>query len=654
MCGFAGIVAPAGEVAPVALAERMASTLHHRGPDDAGRHGGGSVAFGFRRLSILDLSPAGHQPFQSPDGQVTLVFNGEIYNYRELRESLTARGHRFRSTGDTEVLLTAYLEWGTGCFERLNGMWALLIHDARTGTVIGSRDRFGVKPLFHVAEGGYHYFASEIKALHLAVPASREVDQQRLARLLAAGNLESFPDDGATFFRRVRQVEPGSFFELDGGGTLRTSRFWTLPQEEEIPEPDPVATFRDLFLDAVALRLRSDVPVGVSLSGGMDSTAIISAMARLRGRQDAGTPGPLHAFTYHSPGHDESRFVASTLQLTGATAHPVACSPRQCWDTLPTVLAFHDEPIHSATASVSFEIYRAARAAGVTVMLVGQGADETLGGYPSYFSDYWDTLLRERSWRRFLEELDDYSAGHGGHRGLLVARAMLRSLLVIAGRLAVYRRFRAGARRTRAYPYAGLLAPELRRTLPREVADPPSGLRAALVHGTTRTPLPLYLRLEDRNSMAHSVEARLPFLDYRLVSLAFRLGNAWKIRGRWNKILLREASTGLVPDAVRWRVDKMGFPTRMSDWLRGELRGDLEALFSDPGFGQGGLVAPAAARQLLADHASGRCQAGGALFHLAQAEFWLRGLAAGPRIPEADAPPRIGGSLPPNATSTHV
>ncbi|HUG28411.1 MAG TPA: asparagine synthetase B, partial [Gemmatimonadales bacterium] len=246
----------------------MAATLAHRGPDDLGSHAAGQVALGFRRLSILDLTPAGHQPIVSPDGRVAMVFNGEIYNFAELRQELRARGHAFQSTGDSEVLLAAYLEWGRECLSRLNGMWAFLIHDTRNDTVFGSRDRFGVKPLYHVSAEGRHYFASEIKALQAVLPVAREVAWPRLAAFLAAGNLEALPADTTTFFSAVHEIEPGTWLEVTRDGHLRTGRYWNLPEESRGGGGSPVDEFEEILLDSVSLRLRSDVPVGVALSGG--------------------------------------------------------------------------------------------------------------------------------------------------------------------------------------------------------------------------------------------------------------------------------------------------------------------------------------------------------------------------------------------------
>jgi len=627
MCGLAGVVGVRGDLVEGEVAVRMAARLVHRGPDDSGCYAAGPVALGFRRLSILDLTPAGHQPFLSADGRVAMVFNGEIFNYTELRDELRGLGHTFKSTGDTEVLLAAYLQWGVGCLPRLNGMWAFLIHDTRTGTVFGARDRFGVKPLYHVQDGGRRFFASEIKALHAVSPASRQVNWSRIAAFLAGGRLENVALDGATFFEAVREVAPGTWFVVDPDGGMQSGRYWELPEEAPEASADPVGEFRDLFLDAVGLELRSDVPVGVALSGGLDSTAIICAMARLRdGRADA-RDNTLHAFSYHSPRHDESPYIASTLAATGAVPTRIEFTPRQWWDGLPDLLRIHDEPVHSASASVGYEIYRAASLHGIKVMLVGQGADETLAGYPSYFHDQWVSLLGAGRWRAFLDDVGDYSAAHGGSRGRRVAQSLLRFLLASVDRLAVYRLLMDQRRLARDYPGRDGLGPRLAGLLPNRGSIPPKGLRAALVASTASSPLPLYLRIEDRNSMAHSVEARVPFLDHRLVELAFRLAGHWKIRGRWNKYLLREASRGRMPELVRARLDKMGFPTPMSDWLRGELKPMVADFLNGPGFRQRELVAPGVVDRLLRDGVPDAPGDSAHLFNLVQTELWLRGLA---------------------------
>jgi asparagine synthase (glutamine-hydrolysing) len=618
----------------------MADSLGHRGPDDSGVLADGRAAFAFRRLSILDLSPAGHQPFSSEDGSVALVFNGEIYNYAELRDELRALGHHFRSTGDTEVLLHAYLEWGVDCLQRLNGMWAFLIHDRRQERVFGARDRFGVKPLYCASHDGAWYFGSEIKALQVALPATgTKVDVGRVARFIAAGRLEQLGAGPATFFDGISQVEPGSWFEIRPDGERRDHRYWRLPEEDAARPDDPVEEFAALFTDTVRLRMRSDVPVGVSLSGGLDSTAIISTMARLR--EESGARTPLHAFSYMPPEFDERPFIERTIERTSATLHRVEADPASFWTELPRLLHHHDEPVHSATAYVSYNVYRTAAAAGVKVVLCGQGADETWGGYFPYFRDQWYTLLRSGRLGALRRQLGDYAAGHSVRvRDESIAVA-LRFVLVMAGRTALYRAAMRQRRNESAYPFRQLLHRDLAVALPTPESHADNSLRGMLVSGTMNAPLPLYLRLEDRNSMAHSVEARLPFLDFRLVSLAFRLGGEWKINGRWNKYLVRQALRGAIPEEVRTRVEKMGFPTPMAAWFRGDLQDRMAAMIDDAGFDRLGIFDRSAVRALLRRHRSGERSAASALFNVAQTEMWLRLVgeraAAAPRAEDARA-----------------
>jgi asparagine synthase (glutamine-hydrolysing) len=624
MCGFAAVMTPARTVTDIDVVRRMADTMVHRGPDDTGLYARDNVAFGFRRLSILDLTSGGHQPFLSEDGQVALVFNGEIYNYAELRRELAGLGHAFHSTGDTEVLLHAYLEWGEQCVDRLNGMWAFLVHDGRTGEVFGARDRFGIKPFYYVRTTDSWYFASEIKALHAVVPASLEIDTARVATFIASGRLENAPAGDTSFFTNVRQVPPGTCFTLSRAGNLRSRSYWCLPEEDAVELPDTAREYRDLFTSAVELRLRSDVPVGVSLSGGMDSTAIISTMAALRRGGGHASISTLHAFSYMPPEFDETPFIERTIAATGATLHRVEIRPHDFWHNLGTLLAYHDEPVHSATASISFEIYRAAAREGVKVVLCGQGADETLGGYYSFFRNWWYTQLRSGRLAAVFGNIRDYARGHEMSIVRESIATGLRLGLNLAGRTTLYRSTMKKRRLATAYPYRALLGPDARRALAAPAVLDDQTLRGVLTHSTEVSPLPLYLRLEDRNSMAHSVEARLPFLDYRLVSLAFRLGGHWKIRGEWNKYILRQSMRGVIPEEVRIRVDKMGFPTAMDRWLRVELRQELADILESSEFRQRGLFDPAAVRTMLKQHVSGERNAGSALFNLAQVELWLR------------------------------
>ncbi len=597
----------------------MTDAIRHRGPDDSGILVEGPVALGFRRLSILDLSPAGHQPMQAADGQVSLVFNGEIYNYVELRDQLIALGHVFRSSGDTEVLLNAYLQWGRDFVVRLNGMWAFVINDRRSGTLFGSRDRFGIKPLFRCTTPSSVAFASEIKALIAGGIVRARPHATVVANFLADGRLDDGDD---TFFEGIKQVPAAHCFELDRSGCYRQWRYWKVDDATKAPH-DPAAAFAELFEDAIRLHMRSDVPVAVHLSGGLDSTAI--ACASVRVRREVGATDALAAFCYMDPRFDERVYIDATLQQTGAEMTALRCTPQQLWDTLPQVLRAHDEPVHSMTALVGYQLMHLTAQHGIKVVLNGQGADETLGGYGSYFQNYWQSLLDRGAVATLISELKSW----GGVRDIAV-RPLLMGVLrrhMQAGlrRLGPYRRVSESRWRQRLRQQAWLSPAVLDAATPPQF--PAQDLASTLAWSVQHDPLPIYLRVEDRNASAHSVEGRVPFLDHRLVSLAASLPPEWHMRGALNKFVLRESMRGRIPEVVRARGDKMGFPTAAAEWLRGELYEPAREIVNDPMFKQSGAVAGAHVAAMLDAHRAGASDHSAEVFRAVQWFLWERNLA---------------------------
>jgi asparagine synthase (glutamine-hydrolysing) len=566
MCGFSAVLRlDQGSVDP-AIIQRMSEVIRHRGPDDSGTYFCGAVGMGFRRLSILDITPSGHQPMTSEDGQVTIAFNGEIYNYVELRRNLQSLGHSFRSTGDTEVLLHAYRQWGAGCLERLNGMWAFLIFDKKRGVIFGSRDRFGLKPLYRYSSRDYILFGSEIKAIRASGLYAGGLNQMTTARYLLQGQLEESPD---TFYSDIEQIPAGTAFEVNLQGRFRQWKYWSLEAQRGGEVADPAAAFAELFEDAIRLHMRSDVAVGVTLSGGLDSTSIICATARLR-PSDPST-GPLLAFCYQAPEFDESVYIADTLRQVGATLLNLEASPRTLWSDLCEMLWHQDEPVHSMTAVIGYQLMRLAAENGVKVILTGQGADETIGGYEVYFRDYWYSLLTTGRMSDAWDQVGAYALTHGGHRTALFLRQLRHQFQVALRSLKAYRQMAGWAQRRRLRSSNTWFDGGLIEMLPARDNLDKSDLRFQLRRAVEIAPLPLYLRVDDRNSMAHSVEARLPFLDYRLVSLVSSLAPEWHLRGPWNKFVLRESMRGLIPESVRLRADKMGFPHPARDWFANEL-----------------------------------------------------------------------------------
>ena len=629
MCGFVGFLALSNDAAPTeAWIGSLIDCIAHRGPDDHGILVDGRAALGFRRLSILDLSQAGHQPMTSRDGTLSMVFNGEIYNYVELRAELQALGHTFVSSGDTEVLLASYAQWGRRCVDRLVGMYAFCIIDRRTSSMFVARDRLGIKPLYVVGHPRGVLFASELKAIRRSGLWGGALNTARFAQFLSFGRTEEVPDDAGTYLEGVQQILPGHSCTLRFDGTRADERYWSPPHGEEPAGDDVVPRFLELFDDAMKLHMRSDVPVGVMLSGGMDSVSIACTMARIS--DTAGTGQALHAFCYTSEDFDESRQLEDTIAQIGATMHRVAAVEADTfWTRLREAMWYHDEPVHSPSVLMGFELYRLAAAHGIRVVLSGQGADETLGGYHYLFDHMLVTeALRGRlptlvAQAKFVAE----SSGRSERDVLMRSARLVRAHLMSS--LTSYRRVSAGRRllegRGRAF-----LAPEF-RALAAPAAELPPGqtLAVALERTIRQTPLPHYLRVEDRNSMAHSVESRVPFLDHRLVEHALRLPARWKMSDGWNKRVLRDAMAGRIPDSVRLRRQKFGFPTSSRRWFAGPLADGLRDIVRGGAAMRSGWFDQVAVERELERHVRGETDASNLLFNVAQLDSWLEWHEAG-------------------------
>ena len=625
MCGFVAILDGGGADVDAASLRAATDVISHRGPDDHGYFERPGIGLGFRRLSIQDLSQKSHQPFEDSLGRYVIVFNGEIYNFVELRNELEGLGHSFRSSGDTEVLLTAYREWGQACVERFNGMWAFTIYDREDGSLFGSRDRFGIKPLYSSWDGQRRIFASEIKALFASGLVERRIDWQSATRYLVDERLSVPDEDGRTFFEGVVEVPAGHCFRVASNGEFRQWRFWDISAEAVVAADSPPDALSRLFRDAVKLRLRSDVPVGVCLSGGLDSTAIICSMAEELGdRRDE----PLNAFSYIDKNFDETREVEATIEATKATLHRLSGDASSFLDSLQDVLWYHDEPLHSLNVLVSYELYRLAANSNVKVILNGQGADEAWAGYHSYFYNYWYGLYANGDKDRLQQEVDAYSEMHesnAAHATSKVRHMVWRNRLRRSG---LYRQLSARRARAQALRHPWF-SQELFKQYRTEVPDYESlDLQSELNKSVSVRPLPLYLRIEDRNSMAHSIETRLPFLDYRVVSLAANTAPEWLLRGGWNKYALREAMKGVMPEIVRTRPDKMGFPVSAKDWFAGALYESTRSLLSDQSAREHGLFNTTAILGDLERHRRGETDVSPGLLRVAQMQLLMDGVPA--------------------------
>jgi asparagine synthase (glutamine-hydrolysing) len=585
MCGIAGIVGIPTAAAGVHL-RGMLAVEAHRGPDGEGVWASADrrVHLGHRRLAILDLSDRARQPMLDWTGRFAITFNGEIYNYLELRAELERLGARFRSRSDTEVVLEAYKAWGKTCLLRFNGMFAFALYDEARGVLFCARDRYGEKPFLFVAQPGRFAFASEYKALLGLPDVPCEYDELRLIRGLQNSS-RGLDGDRQTVFDAVEQLLPSEAMTVKVAGLEpRIWRYWDVQPREDyarLPAPEAVDTFRHLLTDAVRLRMRSDVPVGSCLSGGLDSSAIVSLV-----RKSIGHGGDYHTFTGRFPGTaaDEWTYAQTVVADSGVISHVVEPTPERFASELPAFIAANELPVGSSSQYAQFSVFRLAKEHSITVLLDGQGADELLGGYEQYFCFYVAALEAAGDRARLERELPQIRERYP--LALVPPARALRDRLPFAVRQRLSHWLGSGSN----------LLYGLKPDVARQVAIENARVRVERFHALTSALyqdsfgmyLTALLRYGDRNSMAHSREVRLPFCDYRLAELALSLPPEHLMGEAQTKRLLRESMRGILPEPVRARWNKQGFRPPQETWFRGELLTMAEDLLHSRSFCEGG------------------------------------------------------------------
>jgi len=564
MCGISAIVSLSIDGIELAI-ERMVCAMAHRGPDGDGNYfvrvGEVFLALGHNRLSIIDLSDRAAQPMKSRDGRYILVYNGEVYNYRDIARELRADELPGVGYGDTAVVLAALAKWGPGALSKFNGMWALLLYDTQEQTLLVSRDRLGVKPLYYYQEGSRIYFASEIKAILAASGARLPVNANVAVPYLTRGLL-NFSDD--TFFTGVHQFPAASYMTM----SLRAPpvrlpeprRFWQHPfeagEDAMVGQVSPVE-IRDLFIDGVNLRLRSDVPVGVLLSGGVDSSAIVGAIAQ-SGALDNVT---ILSVTSDDRTANEEPFIDRVAEWNRLVPQKVNVSndPLGLLQRVSKACWYNDEPLTSVAAIAHQRLMEVARSRGIKVLLTGQGADEQLGGYNKFFYFWLRALLGEGKYWDAARTLAQF-ARH--------------SNTLYEFRISEARRY-LGSKRLASGTF---IAPPHQHRDTVDIGFHGSYPKREWVD-LTKTSVPALLHYEDRMSMSQSVEVRVPFLDFRLVECLARVHPSEKFEGGWTKSIFRKAIEGLVPREVQYRRDKKGFTVPEDQWMKVEFKSHVMKLF---------------------------------------------------------------------------
>ncbi|MBX2923995.1 MAG: asparagine synthase (glutamine-hydrolyzing) [Chitinophagaceae bacterium] len=569
MCGIAGIISrDTGSIDRQRL-KKMSDALAHRGPDGEGVwiNRRGNAGFAHRRLAVIDLSPAGAQPMHYPsteEPRYTIVYNGEIYNYIELKEILQAKGYIFHTQSDTEVILAAYDCYKENCLGLFDGMFAFALWDEREQQLFAARDRFGEKPFFYHCHNNALYFGSEIKALS-AAGIEKRVDEQVLLYYLASGMSQSPANRQRTFYRNILSLPPAHYFYYKPADLhIQCTRYWDIDKTIETDKTiDPVERFRELFYNSVKRRLRSDVPAGTSLSGGLDSSSIVSSIS--------GLTNPARSYKSFSvvfPGFekDESGYIQEVITKYGIENFSISPTVHDCINDLEQVCYHQELPFDSAGIYLQFALSRLAKQHGIKVLLDGQGADEALAGYTKYFHYYLQQLIGTGAMKLFKDEkkalLSNNTDVKWSYKNYLAA--------LLPRQAASFLRNREMQGLTRA----GEIEDEfIDQYLDEELFFKPvvKNLNDILYYNTMQSGLEDLLRYADRNSMAFGRELRLPFLNHELVEFVFSLAAGFKIKEGYSKWILRETMKEKLPASVVWRRDKTGFEPPQLQWMKEPL-----------------------------------------------------------------------------------
>jgi asparagine synthase (glutamine-hydrolysing) len=571
MCGIIGHFSSKPPSEQVKRFEEATSMLHHRGPDDCGFEmfstGQGRLTLGHTRLSIIDLSTAGHQPMNSGDQRYTIVFNGEIYNYLELRQELRSLGYSFTSNSDTEVLLACWCQWGDSCLPRLRGMFAFAIFDKKTNRLVCARDAFGIKPFYYHQQACGFLFASELVALMKLLPDRPVADLQQASDYIIHG---TYDNSNRSFIKDTRQLLPGHMIcvDLNNPGAATQKRWWwpSVRTREKCDAKDfesAAMQLREMFLESVRMHLRSDVPLGVAVSGGLDSSAVVCAVRSIEPKM------PIHSFCYvaRDSKFNEEKWVDTVNEYVQAIPHKIVIDPNDLSGDIEDLVSAQGEPFGGTSIYAQYRVFKSVRESGITVTLEGQGADELLAGYQGFAVERVNSLIERREFKKACSFLYNWSTVEG--RGLLQGTNVVAQQLLLQGIRHRIRKLRSAPRwldqaylRNSGVDQCADVSTQQSDAVGRRVVD-------ALRRSLTSSGLPALLRHSDRNAMRWSIESRVPFLTTEIAEFLLSLPEHFLVSDRGEtKSIFRAAMRGLVPDVILDRKDKIGFATPETPWLR--------------------------------------------------------------------------------------
>ena len=605
MCGIVGIVSYKQQPIEEQRLQQMMNVIKHRGPDDEGVFVKDNVGLGHVRLSILDLSMAGHQPMQDETGRYTIVLNGEIYNFIELRGQLEKLGLRFVSNSDTEVLLKGYIHYGRKVLEQLNGMFAFAIYDAERKELFAARDRFGVKPFYYYQSDNEFIFASEIPSILAVYGKKNRANEDAVFDYLAFNRTDQTED---TFFEGIKKLQHGHYLVIKEN-ELSVSCWYDLRERVQGKHlQSDEAEFKELLEDAIRIRMRSDVPVGVCLSGGLDSSSIVSIVSERLGYQDVNTFSAVYESKYRADESEYIKLYEDRLQ----NMHYTFPTSQTLMEDMMSFIGCHAEPVPSTGPYAQYCTMRLA-SQHVTVTLDGQGADEALGGYHYFYGLYYKSLLKRLKLVTLFKEIVQYVALHHSWYALQTFAYFL-----------LPKKVRVKARvNERGY-------------LSREFADRhgqsvivdnlygSKSMQDALINHFEYK-LEHLLKWDDRNSMMFSIESRTPFLDYRLVEYLLKAEDSAKIKDGYTKSLLRRSMKGLLPEKIRLRRDKVGFATPEDVWFAEKTFKDLiESILDSDSFRNRHIIDAEKARKLYDKHCQGEIKISKDIWKWINLEIWYR------------------------------